>query len=95
MACWVRLLLRLRPQQLGALPWGASCPPAPPQLPSPSPLQPPCPCPPARPPAADGSLEVVQEGPELAIHQPEDVLAGMNEWCVVQHGKSGLTQVGG
>lgn len=41
---------------------------------------------------ADGSLEEVAEGPELAIHQPEEVLAGMNAWCVDQHGRSGLTQ---
>lgn len=41
---------------------------------------------------ADGSLEELIEGPELAIHQPDDVLATMNEWCVEQHGKSGLTQ---
>ncbi|KAI3428180.1 hypothetical protein D9Q98_006560 [Chlorella vulgaris] len=40
----------------------------------------------------DGSLEELIEGPELAIHQPDDVLATMNEWCVEQHGKSGLTQ---
>lgn len=40
----------------------------------------------------DGSLEHVEEGPELNIHQPEEVLQGMNEWCVEQHGKSGLTQ---
>ena len=44
---------------------------------------------------ADGNLETVVEGPELAVHQPEEVLAGMNEWCVEQHGKSGLTKVGG
>lgn len=87
--------------------------------------------------STDGSLEQVKEGPELNIHQPEEVLQvrrgmliaaltcvggawqfdrsqrcacgatgklphlltppaalqGMNEWCVEQHGKSGLTQV--
>ncbi|KAI7845058.1 hypothetical protein COHA_001423 [Chlorella ohadii] len=40
----------------------------------------------------DGSLEEEVEGPEITIHQPEEVLQSMNEWCVEQHGKSGLTQ---
>lgn len=40
----------------------------------------------------DGQLGRVVEGPDLVIHQSEAVLAGMNEWCVEQHGKSGLTQ---
>ncbi|PRW56532.1 mitochondrial [Chlorella sorokiniana] len=40
----------------------------------------------------DGSLEEEVEGPEITIHQPEEVLQTMNEWCVEQHGKSGLTQ---
>ena len=31
-------------------------------------------------------------GPSLAIHQPEEVLGGMNAWCVEHHGKSGLTE---
>ncbi len=26
------------------------------------------------------------------IHQSDEVLHGMNAWCVEQHGKSGLTQ---
>lgn len=40
----------------------------------------------------DGDLNIIAEGPEIVIHQPEEVLAGMNEWCVKQHGESGLTQ---
>jgi oligoribonuclease len=40
----------------------------------------------------DGRLERVLEGPDLVIHQSEAVLAGMNEWCVSHHGKSGLTE---
>ena len=32
------------------------------------------------------------EGPDLVVHQPDDVLHAMNAWCVEQHGKSGLTQ---
>jgi oligoribonuclease len=40
----------------------------------------------------DGQLNVLAEGPCLAIHQPDAVLDGMDPWCVEQHGKSGLTQ---
>ena len=29
---------------------------------------------------------------EYVVHQSEKVLAGMNEWCVAQHGASGLTE---
>ncbi|THG80644.1 oligoribonuclease [Pseudomonas sp. A-1] len=40
----------------------------------------------------DAQLNVLAEGPALVIHQSDAVLAGMNPWCVEQHGKSGLTQ---
>lgn len=40
----------------------------------------------------DKDLNILAEGPVIAIHQPDDVLDNMNEWCVVQHGKSGLTE---
>mmetsp|Transcript_33603 Transcript_33603/g.63179 ORF Transcript_33603/g.63179 Transcript_33603/m.63179 type:complete len:223 (-) Transcript_33603:157-825(-) len=40
----------------------------------------------------DGQLQRTIEGPELVVHQPEEVLEGMNEWCVEHHGKSGLTE---
>ncbi len=40
----------------------------------------------------DSELKVLAEGPVLAIHQSEEVLAGMDPWCVDQHGKSGLTE---
>ncbi|KAL4527607.1 hypothetical protein Ndes2526B_g08715 [Nannochloris sp. 'desiccata'] len=40
----------------------------------------------------DGTLEKVIEGEEFVINQPEEVIAGMNEWCIENHGKSGLTQ---
>ncbi|MDH5483879.1 MAG: oligoribonuclease [Gammaproteobacteria bacterium] len=40
----------------------------------------------------DKNLIILAEGPMLAIHQPDDVLDGMDEWCTNQHGKSGLTQ---
>jgi oligoribonuclease len=32
------------------------------------------------------------QGPDLVIHQSEEVLAGMNAWCQEHHGASGLTQ---
>lgn len=40
---------------------------------------------------SDGRLAIVREGPSLVVHQPESVLAGMNDWCMAQHGRSGLT----
>ena len=40
----------------------------------------------------DGDLNVVAEGPVLAIHQSPEVLARMDEWNTRQHGKSGLTE---
>src|ERR1700728_4866866 len=38
----------------------------------------------------DRDLNVVAEGPDLAIHQPEEVLARMDSWNQRQHGGSGL-----
>jgi len=38
----------------------------------------------------DRDLQVVAEGPMIAIHQPEAVLALMDEWNQKQHGGSGL-----
>ena len=40
----------------------------------------------------DSQLNPVAEGPMLAMHQPDEVLDGMDEWNTRQHGKSGLTQ---
>ena len=40
----------------------------------------------------DSQLNVLAEGPVLAIHQSDAVLAGMDEWNTRQHGGSGLTQ---
>jgi len=40
----------------------------------------------------DSHLNVLAEGPVLAVHQPEHELAKMDEWNVTQHGKSGLTR---
>lgn len=38
----------------------------------------------------DKELNVLADGPVLAIHQPENLLAGMDEWNQNQHGSSGL-----
>src|SRR6185437_3023039 len=38
----------------------------------------------------DKELNILSEGPILAIHQPDEVLARMDEWNQKQHGSSGL-----
>lgn len=40
----------------------------------------------------DKQLNVLAEGPVLAVHQSESLLSAMGEWCTRQHGQSGLTQ---
>ncbi|HZJ95465.1 MAG TPA: oligoribonuclease [Thiopseudomonas sp.] len=40
----------------------------------------------------DSQLNILAEGPVLAIHQSDDVLNGMDEWNTRQHGSSGLTE---
>ncbi|XP_051242411.1 small fragment nuclease [Dicentrarchus labrax] len=40
----------------------------------------------------DSDLNVLAEGPNLIIKQPDQLLEGMSEWCKEHHGKSGLTQ---
>ncbi len=40
----------------------------------------------------DSQLNLVAEGPIMAIHQDDSLLDGMDEWNTRQHGKSGLTQ---
>lgn len=40
----------------------------------------------------DKDLDIVEEGPVLVIHQPNNVLKKMDRWCIDQHGASGLTQ---
>ena len=40
----------------------------------------------------DAQLNIIAEGPVLAIHQSDDVLNGMDDWNTKQHGKSGLTE---
>ena len=40
----------------------------------------------------DKQLNVLAEGPVVAVHYDEAVLTAMGEWCTRQHGQSGLTQ---
>lgn len=35
-------------------------------------------------------LEILAEGPVIAIHQSDEILNGMDEWNTRQHGQSGL-----
>jgi oligoribonuclease len=40
----------------------------------------------------DKQLNVLAEGPVLAIHQDDATLAAMDEWNTRQHGQSGLVE---
>ena len=40
----------------------------------------------------DSQLNILAEGPVFAIHQSDDVLENMSQWCIEHHGRSGLTQ---
>lgn len=40
----------------------------------------------------DSQLNVLAEGPVIAVHQSDAVLAGMDEWNTRTHGESGLVQ---
>lgn len=40
----------------------------------------------------DANLNLIAEGPVLAVHQSDEVLAGMDDWCTRTHGESGLTE---
>lgn len=39
----------------------------------------------------DSQLNILAEGPVVAIHQPDSILQAMDEWNTRQHSKSGLT----
>ncbi len=39
----------------------------------------------------NGDLEVIAEGPDIVVHQPDEVLDAMDAWCTEHHGDSGLT----
>ncbi|MHB8454743.1 MAG: oligoribonuclease [Acidiferrobacterales bacterium] len=40
----------------------------------------------------NSELEIVAQGPVLAVHQPDPVLAAMDEWNTRTHGASGLSE---
>jgi len=40
----------------------------------------------------DSELNILAEGPMLAIHQSDEIMAGMDDWNTKQHGGSGLTK---
>ncbi|HEY0136997.1 MAG TPA: oligoribonuclease, partial [Nannocystis sp.] len=39
----------------------------------------------------DGDLNLLAEGPDIVVHQPDPVLDAMDAWCTRQHALSGLT----
>lgn len=41
----------------------------------------------------DKELNILAEGPVIAIHQSEDVLAAMDDWNQKHHGESGLIDI--
>jgi oligoribonuclease len=40
----------------------------------------------------DKALNVLAQGPVIAVHQSNEVLEAMDEWCTRTHGESGLTK---
>lgn len=40
----------------------------------------------------DANLNVIAEGPVIAVHQSEELINGMDEWNQKQHGGSGLIE---
>ncbi|XP_026287180.1 probable oligoribonuclease [Frankliniella occidentalis] len=40
----------------------------------------------------DSELNVIGDGVNIIVHQPDDILNKMNDWCKDHHGKSGLTE---
>jgi len=39
----------------------------------------------------DAQLQILAEGPDVVVHQPDEVLDAMDEWNTTHHGQSGLT----
>ena len=39
----------------------------------------------------DQDLNIIAEGPSLVVHQSQERMDQMDEWCTKQHGKTGLT----
>jgi len=40
----------------------------------------------------DKNLNLIAEGPVFAVHQSDQILEKMDEWCTNTHGQTGLTQ---
>ncbi|KAJ2821917.1 Oligoribonuclease, mitochondrial, partial [Coemansia erecta] len=40
----------------------------------------------------DGDLNVLEQGEDIVIRQPREVMDAMGDWCQQHHGQSGLTQ---
>ena len=40
----------------------------------------------------DDNLNILEQGPVMAIHQPDHIMDKMNSWCVKVHGRTGLTE---
>lgn len=40
----------------------------------------------------DSQLNILEEGPMIAIHQTDEIMAKMDDWNTKQHGQSGLTE---
>ncbi len=40
----------------------------------------------------DANLNIIEEGPSLAIHQSQELIDGMDEWNTSQHNRSGLVK---
>lgn len=40
----------------------------------------------------DANLNILAEGPVMAIHQSDEVINGMDEWNTTHHGQSGLIE---
>ncbi len=40
----------------------------------------------------DGELNVIADGPDLVIHQPDELLERMDDWNKKHHGESGLIE---
>ncbi|XP_055530948.1 probable oligoribonuclease isoform X2 [Wyeomyia smithii] len=38
------------------------------------------------------NLDILDSGIDVVIHEPDEVLQEMDEWCVINHEKTGLTQ---
>ncbi len=40
----------------------------------------------------DKNLNIIAEAEPIAIHQSDEVMANMNEWCIKTHAETGLTK---